>query len=80
MSPHHLAERFAAPFLIIHAEDDHRVRVDQADNFHEELLENGKSARLVKVEHGGHSMVDAAARERMLVELERFLEENIGAR
>ena len=78
VSPHHQAEQFEAPFLIIHAEDDHRVRVGQADNFFEALLDEGKSAKLVKVQHGGHSMVTAEARETILEELERFLREHIG--
>lgn len=79
VSPHHQASRYVAPFLIIHAEDDHRVRVGQADNFYKTLIDNEKVARLVKVEHGGHSMVDVAAREKILIEMERFLQENIGA-
>jgi len=54
------------------------VRVDQADNFYEELLDKGKAAKLVKVDHGGHSMVDAAARETILIELEVLLKANIG--
>ena len=78
VSPHHQAKRFQAPFLIIHAEDDHRVRVGQADNFYKELKDSAKSAKLIKVDHGGHSMVTAEARERILVSLEQFLFLHIG--
>lgn len=79
VSPHHQVERIQAPFLIIHAEDDHRVQIKQADGFYSELLDNDKDARLIKMDHGGHSMVTAAARERILLSIESFLQENIGA-
>lgn len=80
VSPYHQVERFESPFLIIHAEDDHRVRVGQADQMYKALEKNEKLARLVKVDHGGHSMVNAASRKRLLDEIESFLRENNAAR
>ncbi len=44
------------------------------------LVKNDKSAKLVKVDHGGHSMVNAAARKLLLDEIEYFLRENNAAR
>ncbi len=79
VSPHHQADRFKAPFLIIHAVDDHRVRVGQADGLYEELKENDKAATLIKVEHGGHSMVTTEARQTILQTIEQFLSLSIGA-
>lgn len=79
VSPQHQVEKIEAPFLIIHAEDDHRVRLDQAQTFYKALQRDDKPSRLVTVEHGGHSMVTAEARLLILKELETFLEEQIGA-
>lgn len=80
VSPYHQAAAIEAPMLIVHAEDDHRVRVMQAEQFHEELQDKGKQSSLVIVEHGGHSMVNADARQRILDEIERFLGMHLGAR
>ena len=80
VSPYHQVERFDSPFLIIHAEDDHRVRVGQADQMYKALEKNEKQAKLVKVDHGGHLMVNAASRKRLLDEIESFLRDNNAAR
>lgn len=80
VSPYHQVERFESPFLIIHAQDDHCVRFGQADQMYKALVKNDKSAKLVKVDHGGHSMVNAAARKLLLDEIEYFLRENNAGR
>lgn len=77
VSPHHLTERFQAPFLIIHAEDDARVNIDQAKGLHRKLLDADNDSTLVTVSHGGHSMRDSAARRRILTELEHFLSSHL---
>ena len=78
VSPHHQAERIQAPVLLIHADDDHNVVPEQAEGFRRQLAQNGKDVRLVTVPHGGHSMVNAGARQRVLDEVEAFLAEHIG--
>ena len=78
VSPHHQADRIQAPVLLIHADDDHRVVPEQAEDFHRELVERDKEAQLVTVPHGGHSMLNSSARQRILDEIERFLAEHIG--
>lgn len=78
VSPYHLAKSIQAPFLIIHAEDDARVDVDQAKDFHNKLVEAGVDSKLVTLPLGGHSMRNDAARRRILIELESFLSSQIG--
>lgn len=78
VSPHHLAERVEAPILLIHAEDDHRVVPAQAEGFLRQLERHDKHVELITVPHGGHSMVNAEARQRILDEVEAFLGEHIG--
>ena len=79
VSPHHQAERIQAPVLLIHADDDHRVLPEQAEGFRRQLEQDNKDVRLVTVPHGGHSMVNATARQRILDEVEAFLAEHIGS-
>ena len=79
VSPVHQAEKIESPMLIIHADDDHRVRVKQAEGFHRELQKLGKESSLVIVDHGGHSMVNADSRKKILAETEAFLAKHIGS-
>lgn len=78
VSPFHQAEEIQAPFLIIHAEDDARVEIDQASNMHKALKKAGAESELVVLPLGGHSMRNAEARVRILNELEQFLAKHIG--
>lgn len=73
VSPAHLAEELEIPFLIVHAKDDHRVQINQAQSFHKRLEGEGKDVRYVEVDQGGHSMRSSKARQVILDELERFL-------
>ena len=79
VSPHHQAERIEAPVLLIHADDDHRVVPAQVEGFHRQLEQKGKDVQLVTVPHGGHSMINSSARQRILDEIEVFLATHLGA-
>ena len=77
VSPHHMADQVEAPFLILHAEDDTRIDIDQAKGFHKQLRKSGIESELVIVKHGGHSMLSSAARRQILEATERFLSEHL---
>lgn len=80
VSPYHQVEKIQAPFLIMHAEDDSRVEIKQAEDLHKALQESGAESELVTFPLGGHSMRNADARVHILDELERFLAEQLVAR
>ena len=73
VSPYHQADHIDDPLLIIHADDDGRVKIGQATMFHRRLESRDKDVELVTVPLGGHSMNNEAARAAILDSLEAFL-------
>ena len=55
-SPLRLAERITTPTLIIHAEDDYRCPIEQAEQFFSALLRNGVPTEMVRFPTGGHDL------------------------
>ena len=73
VSPYHRADEIVAPMLIIQAEDDPRVHVDQGRKMARSMASKGKEVEYVEVELGGHSMTNEIARRQILLSLESFL-------
>ena len=78
VSPYHLAESLERPLLIIQAEDDTRVHIEQGEGTYKHMKDLGKDVSYVSVEHGGHSMYNEPARLTILNSVETFLAERIG--
>lgn len=77
VSPYHQAERIQIPMLIIQAEDDARVHLDQGKRMTSRLKRLKKPYEYVEVELGGHSMTNEPARQTILRSVESFLEETL---
>ena len=80
VSPFHQAERIEVPMLIIQADDDPVVPIDQGQRMARRLETLGKPVTLVTVSLGGHSMTNEQARLTILRSLDRFLNRYIGKR
>ena len=79
VSPVHQVDRIQAPLLIIHAEDDGRVQLSQANSMHQRLTRADKAVSFVKLPRGGHSMINEYSRLAVLESIEVFLENELGA-
>lgn len=80
VSPYHQAELIKAPMLIIQAEDDAVVTIEQGRRMASKLDRLGKSVKFVEVPFGGHDMMNEPARLTILQSLDEFLDWNIGGR
>lgn len=78
VSPYHQADRIRIPMLIIQAQDDARVHLDQGRRMARRLERDGKPVEYVEIELGGHSMDNEEARQAILRSLEAFLRANLG--
>ncbi len=56
LSPLSLADRVTTPTLIIHAEDDFRCPIEQAEQYFMALLRNGTTTQFVRFPGEGHEM------------------------
>ena len=77
VSPYQQADRITIPLLIIQAQDDARVHLDQGKQMARRLERQNKPVEYVEVELGGHSMTNGPARETILRSLESFLAANL---
>ncbi|WP_240045097.1 alpha/beta hydrolase family protein [Paremcibacter congregatus] len=77
VSPYHRADEITKPLLIIHAEDDHRVRYRQAEKMAKKMKKQKKDVTLVTLKDGDHHMDTEAARIDMLAAMEKFLEKHL---
>ncbi|KPF73595.1 hypothetical protein IP78_14720 [Brevundimonas sp. AAP58] len=73
-SPAQLADRAAAPILLIHGRDDTVVPYSQTSTMASALRRAGKSYQLVELEGEDHWLSRAETRQRMLTETIAFLE------
>ena len=80
VSPFHQAERIEVPMLIIQADDDPVVPIDQGERMAKRLRTLKKPVELVTVTLGGHSMTNEQARLTILQSLGTFLDRHIGDR
>jgi dipeptidyl aminopeptidase/acylaminoacyl peptidase len=77
-SPAYHADQIKCPVLLIHAEGDTTVRVDQSDAMNDALTRLKKPVQFVKIDGDSHYMLLADTRIRVLKETEAFLQKNIG--
>jgi len=77
-SPLHQVGAFERPVLLIHGQQDVRVRIDQAERMASALRSAGKHVSLVLVPDMGHSPGWWAHQYRILRETERFLAPCLG--
>lgn len=79
VSPVNQAESIRIPILLVHAEDDVRVRVRHADKMAAKLKDLGKPYVYERIEWGGgHSLTAEQGRLRMMTALEAFLLQHLG--
>jgi dipeptidyl aminopeptidase/acylaminoacyl peptidase len=77
-SPAYHADQIKCPVLLIHAEGDTTVRVDQSVAMNDALTRLKKPVQFVKIDGDSHYMLLADTRIRVLKETEAFLQKNIG--
>lgn len=77
VSPYHLAEQFKAPVLLIHAENDDRVRFEQSKIMAKSLKKNKKSVRLIKLKDENHHLVTNAGHLKTVRETVKFVKQNL---
>jgi len=78
VSPYHRADEISIPVLLLAAEDDRVVRVEQSEAMAKKLKKIGKLSKFILIDDGGHSLNTEAARTTKLTELEAFLKKHIG--
>jgi dipeptidyl aminopeptidase/acylaminoacyl peptidase len=72
-SPVHMADRVAAPVLLIHGVEDTVVPIEQSRRMLRALEGAGKQVRFVELRGDDHWLSDAPTRIQMLREIETFL-------
>jgi dipeptidyl aminopeptidase/acylaminoacyl peptidase len=77
-SPLHQAGTFERPVLLIHGQQDVRVRIDQAERMASALRSAGKQVSLVRIPDMGHSPGWWPHQYRILRETEQFLAPCLG--
>lgn len=78
VSPAFHADKFRAPVLLIHGDQDSVVRWNQSVRMDKALFKAGKKSKLVLLATEGHPEFSWFARKRMFTELEVFLAEHLG--
>jgi len=77
-SPKLHADQIKAPILLVHAERDFFIPINQSEDMQLALLKAGKKVEFVRFASDDNTMSLPESRIRLLNELERFLSENIG--
>ncbi|KAF0115271.1 MAG: acylamino-acid-releasing enzyme [Hyphomonadaceae bacterium] len=78
-SPRRHIETIKAPILLLHGRDDTVVDFHQSEAMADALRRVGKPFKLVEMRHGDHWLSLGPTRLQTLEEIEKFLEEHIGA-
>jgi dipeptidyl aminopeptidase/acylaminoacyl peptidase len=78
-SPVNLADRVAAPILLMHGTDDTVVPIDQSRRMLRALNAANKNVRFVELRGDDHWLSDAPTRIQVLREIETFLAQHLGA-
>jgi len=77
-SPAQNAERFKAPVLIFHGDYDQNVDVSQSQLMASRLRGKGKAVTYVEFPQQSHQLYDAAVRQQVLSDSDRFLRQAFG--
>ena len=78
VSPALHADRIKASVLLLHATDDTIVPIEQSEIMRDALVKAGKNVQFIAIDGDDHQLDLAAARIRILSEIERFLDTHIG--
>jgi dipeptidyl aminopeptidase/acylaminoacyl peptidase len=77
-SPARNAGKIRCPVLLMHGEGDTTVRINQSETMADALKEAGKSVEFIRVPGEDHYLNLTETRVRLLTEIEKFLDKNIG--
>ncbi|WP_375289813.1 alpha/beta hydrolase family protein [Qipengyuania sp.] len=77
-SPARHADRFSAPVLMFHGDQDKNVGINQARKMDRELRKSGKETQLVEFEGLDHYLETNKARYDLLTKSDAFLRKNLG--
>lgn len=77
-SPAEHADRIECPVLLFHGEADTTVRIKQSEIMQRAMERAGKHVEFVRLPRETHYMETAETRIRVLTEVEKFLQANIG--
>jgi len=78
ISPSNLANQVKAPILLIHAENDSRVSVNQSKLMYDRLEKAGKLVEFVELEGDNHNLMRGPSRLKTLERLLSFLDQHLG--
>jgi dipeptidyl aminopeptidase/acylaminoacyl peptidase len=77
-SPARHADRFKAPVLLVHGDNDTNVGVSESRLMNDKLKDAGKQVRYIEFKGLTHQLDDAAARAQMLAEAEKTIRQGLG--
>lgn len=77
ISPEQFADRFIAPTLLIHAEDDKRVPFTQSADMYSSLKSNKKSVELIKLKGDNHHLLESETRLQALEATVNFVNKHL---
>jgi dipeptidyl aminopeptidase/acylaminoacyl peptidase len=78
-SPSRNVDKFQAPVLLFHGTLDLNVSYEQSKLMEERLQEAGKPAKYIEYAGRAHGLRDTLARTTMLLEIDKFLTENLAS-
>ncbi len=78
VSPARLADKFAAPVLLIHGADDLTVPDRQSEIMNDALKSAGKTVTYLRIGKDDHGLTNTDSRTRALTAVSDFLKQNIG--
>ncbi|WP_368654387.1 prolyl oligopeptidase family serine peptidase [Ornithinibacillus sp. 4-3] len=73
ISPLAYVHKVNTPLLLIHAEDDQRVPIEQGEQFYSHIKRQGKTARFVRIPESSHLMLKIADPDRRSARLEEMI-------
>jgi dipeptidyl aminopeptidase/acylaminoacyl peptidase len=77
-SPAELADRIAAPVMLVHGKLDQNVPYGQSERMAARLRAAGRTPKFVSFDRLDHQLDDAAARRQMLADADSFLRAGLG--
>ena len=76
-SPVNQLNKINVPILLLHGENDRRIRNDQSQEMYEKLKDAGKSVNYIELESGGHYFQFYENKLKILKELDRFFSRHL---
>ena len=78
ISPYYSADKIKIPVLLIHGEDDKVVEFNQSKLMQKAIKKQNGQVTLIKLKDDDHYLQDSATRVQALIEMVKFVEQNIG--